>query len=56
MYAKKTIIGASPYFNKNDGQPLTSEHKQTDLLYVYTVLYSNTPTLIFFLFFSPALS
>lgn len=30
-YAKTTMIAASPHFNKSDGQPLTSEHKQPNL-------------------------
>ena len=45
VHAKKTIIGASPYCNKNDGHSLTSEHKQPNLLYI---LYSNTDLLSFF--------
>jgi len=30
-YAKTTMIAASPRFNKDDGQPLTSGHKQQNL-------------------------
>jgi len=48
QYARETIIGAPPYFIKNDCRPLASKHSQPDLPYSYR--------LSFFPYFNLALS
>jgi len=35
QYARETIIGAPPYFIKNDCRPLASKHSQPDLPYSF---------------------